>query len=277
MIASGDVRRLLTGVYVAADVNDSLELRLAAVSKVVAPGHIACDRTAAWLHGVDAYTYGERAVLPPVETCVRRGSGATQRSDVRGRTRDLVARDVVDLKGALVTTPLRTALDLGCNLTRKDALAAIDQLRRIHGVGLEALMAELPRFYRRRGVIQLRSLIPITDPRSESPRESWVRMALIDAGLPAPEPQWWVDLDAVSRARLDHAYPEHRVAVEYDGREFHSETEKVEADLERRRRLRQLGWVVVVVRLGDFTGDRLDYWLSEVRRALADRPTNLRW
>lgn len=276
-VREGRVRRVLTSVYVAASLEDSMDLRLDAAARVISPGHVACDRTAAWLHGVDVRTFAEHVVLPPLETCVFRGHVPTERTDLLGRTRDLLPRDVVDLGPIRATSALRTALDLGCNLTRSDALATMDQLRRMHGIEVRALQSELPRFRRRRGVIQLRELIPLSDPRAESPRESWTRLALVDAGLPLPESQWWIEIDGRPTYRLDLAYPRHRVAIEYDGEEFHRSREQAEADRLRRDWLREDGWTVIVVRKGDFTGGRLADWGGRGRRALASQPSNLRW
>ena len=120
-----------------------------------------------------------------------------------GRTRDLAAGDIMVISGVRVTTPLRTALDLGCHLHRRDALAALDQFMRHHGLGREHMTTEALRFFRRRGVVQLRQLIPLADPRAESPRESWTRLAIVDAGLPCPEPQHWIEVDGVPTFRLD--------------------------------------------------------------------------
>jgi hypothetical protein len=134
------------------------------------------------------------------------------------------------------------------------------------------------RYFRRRGVVQLRRLIPLADPRAESPRESWTRLEIHDAGLPAPVLQHWVDVDGVPTYRLDHAYPRHRTAVEYDGEEFHDRTEEQRRhDRERRDWLDGDGWTVVVVRKGDFGGGRSDRWLRELRRALRPTYVNRRW
>ena len=56
LLTSGDVRRLLVGVYVDANVADSLDLRVRAVRLVVVDHQVVVDRTAAWLHGVDAHS-----------------------------------------------------------------------------------------------------------------------------------------------------------------------------------------------------------------------------
>ena len=99
-----------------------------------------------------------------------------------------------------------------------------------------------------------------------------LRLAIHDAGLVAPEPQFWVETEGVRAYRLDLAYPRARIAVEYDGWEAHEQTqEQRENDCARREWLRDNGWTVIVVRRGDFTGPALDRWLRELTEAL--RPT----
>ncbi|MBM9459644.1 DUF559 domain-containing protein [Nocardioides sp. zg-536] len=268
MVREGVVRHVTRDVYVAADLEDSVELRCRAIARVVRPHQVVCDRTAAWLWGVDAFAYGELDD-PPIETAALRGSTPCRRAAVQGHTRDLSPDDVCTVAGVRLTTPLRTALDLGCTLHRREALAALDAFRRLHGLSLGLLSTACTRYARRRGVVQLRELIALSDPLAESARESWTRLAILDAGLPAPELQVWVHVDGVPRYRLDLAYRRRRVAIEYDGWEaHHRDPEQREHDDERRRWLREQGWTVVVVRAGDFTGAGLDRWLAALREAL---------
>lgn len=277
-VRDGVLRRVLRGVFVRADVDDSVELRATAASLVVGPTSVITDRTAAWIHGVDVLTFGEHDVLPPVESCVLRWNSRSRRNGVDGRTRDLATEDIVVLGGVRVTTPLRTALDLGCHLHRKDALAALDQFVRLHGITRDELATTAARYFRRRGVVQLRQLIPLADGRAESPRETWTRLAIIDAGLPCPELQYWIDIDGVPTYRLDLAYPRMRVAVEYDGEDFHDRTdEQKRDDADRREWLERHGWTIVLVRKGDFTAPNLDRWIQELRRALRPTYSNRRW
>lgn len=277
-VRDGVIRRALRGVYVRADLPDTIELRARAAALVVGPTAVLVDRTAAWIHGVDVLTHPEREVLPPLETCVLRWNSRPRRDGVDGRTRDLAPEDVMVIHGVRVTTPLRTALDLGCNLRRRDALAALDQFMRLHGLTREGLASAAIRYFRRRGVVQLRQLIPLANPRAESVRESWTRLEIIDAGLPCPEPQYWIEIDGVPTYRLDLAYPRHRIVIEYDGEEFHDATpEQREHDRTRRRWLDDHGWTVIVVKRGDFTGSASDHWLSELRAALKPTYSNRRW
>lgn len=274
----GEIQRLFHGVYLRSDIERTQEVRAAALFLVVSPDSVVCDRTAAWLHGVDAFGYGEKDLATPIEICALRNQSRTRRMGVDGRVRDLAPQDVMTIAGIRVTTPLRTALDLGCALTRLRAVGVLDALRRLHDISLEDLEGELGRYFRRRGVLQLRRLIPMTDPRAESLRESATRVRIIDAGLPLPELQWWVEVDGVRFYRLDLAYPHLRIAIEYDGEEYHRRTAaQIHADRERRDWLRRHHWTVIVVDADTlFTHDTAG-WVDELRRALRPRTKRLRW
>lgn len=277
-VAAGKLRRVFRGVYVPTHLEDTIALRAVAIALVIADHNVVVDRTAAWLHGVDCVTWAEHAVLPPVETCALRGRRRTDLTGADGRERDLAAQDIQTIDGVRVTTPLRTALDLGCNLRRREAYAAMNALARRHHLTAAMLAIELPRFRGRRGVVQLRELIPLVDPRLESERESWTLLEIHDAGLPLPTPQHWIVIDGVPTYRLDLAYPELRVCVEYDGFDAHARTpEQVAHDEARREWLRCNDWTVIVVRNGDFTGERVERWIRELAEALVPSYTNRRW
>ena len=192
------------------------------------------DRTAAWLHGVDILP--RSAVHEPPPLCVFGSTGSRlRRPEVASGIRTLPTDDVMVVHGVRVTTPLRTALDLGRLLWRFDALAALDGFLRI------GVPARAPPAVRRalRGPARRRPApLPraVADGRAESPGESALRLHWYDAGLPRPELQWWVyDDHGVAMYRLDLALPDLRYAAEYDGRRFHDENdEQREHDDERR-------------------------------------------
>jgi hypothetical protein len=278
LVATRLVRRVARGAYVPTHLADTIETRAAAIAAVVSPHHIVVDRTAATIHGVEVVTWAEHDVVPPVETCVLPRRNPSRRREVDGRTRDLRPDEIIAIAGIRMTTPLRTALDLGCRLRRREAYAAMTMLARTHGFVAADLIEGLDRFAGRRGVRQLRDLVGLVDPRLESPREAWTLLAILDAGLPAPQPQHWIEVDGVPTYRLDFAWPHLRVCVEYDGAEFHDRTpEQRGDDRDRRRWLREHGWTVIVIRSGAFTGGALDGWLRELRTALQPSYTNKRW
>lgn len=276
LIRSGVLRVVFRGVYVRADIEDSVELRVRAAALLVGSEQIICDRSAAYLHGVDVYGSRERPEWR-LETCVRSG-GPNRHRGVDGRQRKLADGDVARLGSVPVTTPLRTALDLGCALPRHRALGAMDALAREHHFDRRDLQRECSRFRGRRGVIQLRELATLVDPRSESPRESWLRLVLFDARLPMPEVQWWVVEEGVQVYRLDFAYPGHLVAVEYDGFDHHMKTaEQIRTDHERRQWLAARGWKVIVVTKADLRHDVDAVWLSQLRELLRPQTRRFRW
>lgn len=279
LVDQGVVLRLLRGTYLRADIELTMVIRAAAVTLAVDDHHVVCDRTAAWIHGVEVLTAEELEVVPPVETCTLPGRSATTRGDVDGHVRDLEVGDIMTIRGLRVTTPVRTALDLGCLLRRREAYAALNDFARRHGITSDQLLREVTRRYAgRRGVVQLRSLIPLVEPRVESPRESWTLLEIIDAGLPLPEPQVWIEVNSVRTYRLDFAYRRNRVAIEYDGEDWHDRTDdQRHHDEARRRWLRDHGWAVIVLKRGDFTGTAVDRWIDAVRRALSPTYSNKRW
>lgn len=272
----GLLRHPLHGVYLAAQAPDTMAQRVRTVALVLPPGAVVTDRTAAYLHGVDLLPRTARTKPPPVS--VFRAQGTRMRRDgVSSGSRMLLHRDVCEVGGIAVTTPLRTACDLGRLLWRYDALSAIDLFLRL-GVPQSEIVAESnsARFKGFRWIRQLRTLAPLGDARSESPGESALRLHWLEAGLPDPVPQLWIENDrGVEIYRLDLTAPELRYAAEYDGEEFHSE-EQAAHDEERRAWLRdERGWVIDVFRKRSVYGmlpeprDVLLRGIVEARRTMA--------
>ncbi len=150
---------MLRGVYVEAGIEDTPLLRAQAAKLVISPHSVLCDRTAAWVLGCDAHEYRELDVIAPIESYVLRGHDPTDRPECAGGTRDLHPVDWFVMDGVRVTTPVRTAMDLGCKLNRRTALAAMDALMRAYGFTVDDMMRMLPRYFRRRGVRRLRRLV----------------------------------------------------------------------------------------------------------------------
>lgn len=263
------LRRVLRGVYVDAALPDTPLVRARAARLVISSHSVLCDRTAAWILGCEVHDYRELDVIAPIESYVLRGHDPTDRPECAGGTRDLRPGDWWDVAGVRVTTPIRTAMDLGCSLSRRQGLAAMDALMRSYGFTVEDMVRMLPRYFRRRGVRRLRTIVALGDPRAESRAESWVRLEIVDRGLPLPVLQHWVHVGGVPTYRLDLAYPHARVAIEYDGEEFHTTPEQRERDRRRREQLRELGWTVVVVTKADLAAERVEEWIGRVRDALA--------
>lgn len=170
--------------------------------------------------------------------------------------------DVLDIAGLRVTSPLRTACDLGRLLHRDQAFACLDCILALGHFSREELVAAVERFRGYRNVRQLRALAPEADSRSGSPEESILRRRWLDCpDLPRPEPQFPVRAPNGWYA-LDLADPEARYAAEYDGAQWHGE-DRAEHDRERRDWCRREdNWYFDVFRKADLHGTAQ---LAEVR------------
>jgi hypothetical protein len=263
LVERGLVREVVRGVYVAAQVPDTIECRLAALRLVLPADAVVTDRTASWLHGVDALPRSAVHVAPDLQVFSRADS-RVRRPGVHSGIRMLGPDDVLTLDGVRVTTPLRTALDLGRLLPRYDAIAALDAFR-AWGLELGEMEAQLDRFRGFRGVVQLRELVPLSDPRPESGAESALRLHWLDAGLSAPQPQFWV-YDELGTAvyRIDLALPEVRYAAEFQGERFHLTDAQRDRDARRTAWLREHGWTVQ------------EFWKDDLYAAGADPQRMLR-
>ena len=271
LIRCGLVHQVLRGVYVSHEIPDSLELRANAAALVMPPHSVVCDRSAAWLHGVDILEYAELD-LPPDLDVAAAGQRKSRRTGVFGAERDLSPLEITTVGGVQVTTPARTACDIACLRGRRRALATLDAFRRQFGLTKADLNALLPRFTGRRGVIQLRELVGLSTYLADSPPESWMRLMIHDFGLPTPEPQVTTYVPGWGPVRIENAYEHLRVGAEYDGEEFHNEDHDQGHDRERRAALRDnLGWHIVVVRKDGLSNRRAEEWLRELRSVVEAR------
>ena len=173
--------------------------------------------------------------------------------------RGLRAADICEIDGLLVTTPLRTACDLGRLLHQDQALAAIDALAALRRFSVEELVAQSERFKGYRGVCQLRLLAPLVEPDTQSPGESVLRLRWIGAGLPRPTAQVRVPSATGGWWYLDLGIPDERFGAEYDGEEHHSSAADRSHDQWRRTWLgEQEGWTIVVADRSNTFGPTAD-------------------
>lgn len=233
-----ELRRPIQGVYVAEGLPDTIDTRAQMLALVVPDGCFVVDRTAAWLHGAtNALAPNDHRRVPKISMYRQADAGRLRHPLAESGERTVEAQDLMEIHGLLVTTPLRTAVDLGRLLSRDQGLAALDALLGLGVFGPSELVAQLPRFKGARGVVQLRELAPLADGRAQSPGESSLRLRWYDAGLPRPDLQIEVTADGRTYF-LDLGLEEFKFAAEYDGGEFHSSDEQHANDVERRDWLR---------------------------------------
>ena len=258
---SPDYVHVLRSVLLHRSVVDDTVARAHAVALVLPDGAAVCGATAAWLHGVDARVPGRHHGPADLQCVVPLGTARRRRPGLASRVSSLPAHDVTLVHDIPTTTPLRTALDLARYTPAYVGLATLDTFAHRGMVTVPDLAARLSGLRGARNVARARRLVELCEPATESAGESWLRLRLVEAGLPRPVPQISIR-DATGREvyRLDLGYPEQRVGVEYDGDAHHFATHAQHvADLRRRDDLRRrFGWEVIGVHRGDVLGRRAD-------------------
>lgn len=136
------------------------------------------------------------------------------------------------------------------------ALATIEQLEAALAAG------------RRVGRDRLRLALPCVSTRSRSRAETWTRLTLVDADLPEPRANYDVVEDGVWLGQVDLAYPELKIAIEYEGEHHLTDPAQWAEDIARMDRLVEAGWRVIRVTKADVFRDSSRLVLR-VRTALA--------
>lgn len=173
--------------------------------------------------------------------------------DVRGHTRPFTEDDVVMIGRLRVTSLERTVVDCSMMLSYRHALVLVDQALRLGAdpALMETMADGLPG---RRGIRNLRMALVNADPRSESAGETLTREVIHRLKLPVPELQVEVNSRA-GRYRLDFAWKEKKIALEFDGKvKYFAYRPTGEALFEERRREKALteeGWFFIRVEWRD--------------------------
>ena len=163
------------------------------------------------------------------------------------RNDTLLESEVVRHGAMAVTTPDRTAFDLGCRGPVGQAVARLDSLARATHFKVGDVQELALRHPHVKGLRQLDRLLDLVDAGAESPQETRIRLMLMDAGFPRPQTQIPVRApDGLPRYYLDMGWEDVMVAVEYDGR-HHTNRPVYSRDIIRLEYVNAVGWTVVRV------------------------------
>jgi hypothetical protein len=224
--------------------------RLVAVTRVIRSDAGVSHRAAAFVHGLPGGRTDLVEVSSPQKKRVQRAGVIAHES------KKLRAVDLTEVDGIRVTTVARTLLDLGAVCSPDVVEMAVDRAlhRKLTTIReLQQLLAAIGE-RGRSGAGVLRGVVTARDPKqapTESTMETMLRRVLRAHGLPDPVPQYVIRDRGVFVARVDFAYPEHRIAIEYDSLEHHVGTRAHLRDNARRLRIESERWHVVVATVDD--------------------------
>ncbi len=252
-------RPIFRGVYVPKNTTPSLADRAVGAWLTSNRSGVLAGVAASALHGAHWVDDTE-----PIEILVhdrRRQAGLVIRMDRYS------AEEVTTIAGLSVTTPTRTAFDLGRYQSRAAALGRMDALMRAAPFNIADVGSLIDRYGPARGVRQLRELLPLIDRGAESPRESWLRLLLVDGGLPMPETQIPILDRGNPIAFMDMGWRAIKLGVEYDGDQHRTSRRQYVKDLRRVPMIEDLGWEMIRV----IAEDRPAQILHRVREAFVRR------
>ncbi|MCA0146433.1 type IV toxin-antitoxin system AbiEi family antitoxin [Blastococcus sp. LR1] len=238
-------RRLFPDVYACSSLPPSHARRARALATLAVPGSVLSGRSAAVLWGIDLAGPDD-----DVECTLRPDCRSGSMRGVRVTRRRLADDDITHHGGVPVTTPRRTALDLAREEPLEEAVACLDRLVRAGLVELADVREDAARLTGP-GCRRVRRAASLADGLAESPQETRLRLVLRASRLPPAVAQHVVRRpDGAFVARVDFAWPDRRVAVEYEGI-WHGEAQQVARDRRRLNALTAAGWTVVFVTAAD--------------------------
>ncbi|MDX1883520.1 hypothetical protein [Mycolicibacterium sp. 120270] len=260
-------RPVFHDVYIdkAADMTAAVKARAAWLST----GATLCGVSAAAAHGT-------QWLDPCAPAEIVRANPHSQIDMVVRRYR-LTDADICRAKSMRVTTPARTAFDLGRRLPLEEGVQHLDALMNatlLEAADIEAVARRNPGA---RGLRQLRETLSSVDGGAESPYESLTRLFLVQHGFPRPQTQVRV-YDERGRlfACIDIGWPEYQVGVDFEGKHHWTDARRRDWDVERYAKLPELGWLDVRVTARILHHRRQDFF-DRVGAALVSRGCPRTW
>ena len=254
-------------VLVCRDLVTQLRTRAAAALLLAGERAVLTRHTAARMYGCTAADLAPIDILVPYGRRIDRLPGIVVHHGV------FTEDDIAPIDGLPLLAPELVLADMLCRARRPIALACADQmlggLPEAQRAGFrDSVFQAIRARADNRGTRQARVLLDLATGSPESPFESQLLLMFYDRELPVPTPQYSVTtIDGRELYRLDFAWPELRIAVEYDG--YASHAERQERDRRRDEDLAGRGWIVIRAAIDDLIApSRL---ISEVRHALTTR------
>jgi very-short-patch-repair endonuclease len=202
-----------------------------------------------------------------------------RRRGVIGHVGQFFANEITRIDGVLVTTRTRTWLDCARKMSIDELTVVADHLLRHPRPAFESrtepyaspgqLAEMLDRHKGTPGIRKARLALQQARIGADSAPETRLRLALCRSGLPEPELNVGTALRPGVVRQPDLAYPEHRVAVEYEGA-VHSEAAQVIRDIAREEDFSAAGWILVRISKRHMENDARAA-VAKVRSALACR------
>jgi very-short-patch-repair endonuclease len=170
-----------------------------------------------------------------------------------------------------VTTAVATWCQLASMLSVDDLIIAADGLlsRKLPRATMAELQTAVESWRGYRGFHQLQDAMVFVRERTDSARETMLRLLILRAGMAEP----MINVPIRSRAgaivaHADLAYPEFNLVLEYDGDQHRTDRAQYYLDINRLERITREGWRVIRINLKHMANPMA--LAALIREALAD-------
>jgi hypothetical protein len=205
-------RRLGAGLYRWVGLEESPHVKLTAVARRLPAGAAFSGWTAAWLHGLDVRP------CDPIEVTIPEPIGSNRLAGAWVRRKALASTEVLLRKGLPATSAIRTVVDLAAREPMTEGVVAADLFLHASLVSVAELRDFIAEHAGGKGIVRIRRVVDLAEPKAESPIQTRLRMHLVLAGLPRPEVQVSIHDDRGRfLGRPDLLFRSERLALEYDG------------------------------------------------------------
>jgi len=254
-------RALYPDVYLAGDAPPTLAQRTRGAWLWTRRQGVIAGEAAAVMHG--AKWIADDIPIELIWSNARPPDGIVTRRDRLGQGESQL------IAGLAVTTPERTAFDIGRLIDGDAGIARLDALGNAARFDRYAAEALARRHRGSPGIPRLLSALDSYDPGAESPRETWLRLVLVRDGLPRPRTQIPVPKPGGrGYYYLDMGWEEVMIAIEYDG-DHHRERRVFAKDIVRSEYIAYRGWTHIRIVAGAHPADIVNRvrraWPSSVR------------
>jgi very-short-patch-repair endonuclease len=239
-VRAGAIIRVWHGVYALSP--PDMFARLAGVDLIAGKPIVACMNTAAEMYGFGTERDSTVHVLDP---------GVRMRPVAELMVHQRLGAPLKRVGGRLATAPAWTAVEVARTLRRPRVLAILDSALHCGACTREEVQSAMREQKGRRGIVKVRDLLPYADSRAESAMESEARLVFIDGGLPLPELQYEIVDRCGKLWRVDFAWPDAMLVVEYDSVEWHANPDAFKHDRLKTSRLQDCGWSVMPITVED--------------------------
>lgn len=221
LVRDGVLHRIRQGAYVDGAVWDSLSerdryrLRVRAVLRTAHPSTVATHQSAAVEHDAPLWNIS----LDAVHTTRTDGKGGRTEAGVVHHRGVLPEEQVEVVNGIRVSVAARCALEVATVVPLEPALIVVNGLLHSRRMSLSSFHDMVGRCRQWPRSLSTHVLLMLADHRIESVGESRTSHLCWSQRLPRPEPQMDIhDADGTLVGRVDFAWPEFKVFLEFDGR-----------------------------------------------------------